>query len=72
MACFAVRAYCKNMSLDHQRKVIGLYKNHRSPKPNVPSEEEAITKLSHDKSRIVNLSDKCKGFVIMKEETYVH
>ena len=52
-------------------KVIGLYKNHRTSKSNVLSEEEeAIAKLSNNKSLIVKPSDKCKGFVIMKKETY--
>ena len=55
-----------------KRKIIGLYKNHHSVKANVlPEQEEAIAKLSQDKTMIVKPSDKGKGLVVMKRETYV-
>ena len=55
-----------------KRKIIGLYKNEPNPKSNVqPEEEEALTKLSQNDNLIVKPSDKSKGLVIMKKETYV-
>ena len=55
-----------------KHKVLGLYRNQRNSRPNVlPEEEQAITKLAKDASVIVKPSDKCKGLVVMKKDSYV-
>ena len=56
-----------------KHKVLGFYRNQRNHRPNIlPEEEQAITKLAHNKSVIVKPSDKCKGLVVMKKDCYVN
>ena len=55
-----------------KRKLLGIYRNHRSTTLNVkPDEEKALKELSQKDDVIVKPSDKCKGFVIMDKGKYV-
>ena len=55
-----------------KNKLLGIYRNHRTNRVNVESnQEQAIKDLSQKENVIVKPSDKCKGFVIMDKDTYV-
>ena len=57
-----------------KRKIMNCFKNHRSSNQDLVEKDDlkALNDLRSDPELIVKRSDKCKGFVLLPRETYLH